>query len=128
MKIKKYFIFVTLIFLFILAYNKIPYNSFSLYKEGIDELNGTISIKLEGFLKNKTKDILQVDQGVALYYIEDDGLCLYSSTYLKPDNYTKNQISIKGFKHGNIKYLDSSCEQNSNKKYENIDNNEYFKI
>ncbi len=84
-----------MIFLIILSYNRLPYNNFSLSKEGSDELNSFIRINLKGTLKKKTIDVLKVDQGIALYYIEDNGLCLNSSAYLNPDNYTKNKISIK---------------------------------
>lgn len=48
MKNKKYFIILIFIFLIILTYNKLPYNSFSLSKVGVDELNGSIRIN---FLK-----------------------------------------------------------------------------
>ncbi len=125
---KKYFMILIFIFLIILPYNRLPYNNFSVSKEGDDELNGFIRINLKGTIKKKTIDVLKVDQGVGLYYIEDNGLCLNSSTYLNPDNYTKNKISIKDLKNGNIKYLDSACEKNSNDKYKIIDTNNSFKI
>ncbi len=117
-----------LILLTIVFYNKIPYSSFSISKIGVDELNGTISINLQGFLKQKSIELLKVDQGIALYYIEGNGLCLNSTSYLNEDNYTKNKISIKDLKYGHIKYLGSTCEQKINDQYKIIDNNNNFKI
>ncbi len=119
---------IILIFLIILEYNKLPYNSFSLSKVGIDELNGSIRINLEGRFKVKKIDILKIDQWTALYYIEDNGFCLDSSSYLNEDNYTRNKISIKDLKYGNINYLDSTCDKKEVDKYKIIDSNKSFKI